>query len=280
MFEVPPLSWPARAGALLCLGAALSACSGTTETPAPAAAPAAEPAAPVAPAPVAPVTVRVPSTTTKRLAARHILVAWQGAVGALPNVSRSRDEAKARIDEVIAKLNSGADFGDMAKAYSDDATGPRGGELGGFDAGTMVAPFEDAVRALKPGETSGIVETPFGFHVIQRENLREIHVAHLMVSWLGAPNAPAGVTRTHEEARARAAECHDKAVSGATDEAWAAAVKACSDAPLKDDAGDLGWMAPGQMADALDAAAFALDPGAVSAVIETPVGFHVLRRVE
>ncbi len=261
----------ALVGALL-----LSGCSGDTSAnvaPTPST-PDAAPSTPAA-APPAAVTVRVPSTTEKRFAARHILVTWQGAIGALPNITRTRDEAKTRIDEVIAKLKGGADFADMAKAYSDDSTGPRGGDLGGFMAGAMVAPFEEAVKALKPGETSGIVETPFGFHVIQREVLKEIHVAHLLVSYTGAASVPAGVTRTKDEARARAAEAHEK---GATD--WAGTVKAYSDSPAKTDAGDLGWMAPGQMADVLDKAAFDLDPGAESAVIETPVGFHVIKRIE
>ena len=108
--------------------------------------------------------------------------------------------------------------------------------------------------------------------------LAAIHVEHLLVSFAGAVNAPAGVTRTHDEAKARAEEALTKV--GATDAEWAAAVRTYSDAPLKEDAGDIGWMTPGQMADVLDKAAFTLQPGAVSAVVETPVGFHVMRRVE
>lgn len=257
---------------LLLLGLA---CSG--EAPAPAQAPAA-PTPVAAPAPAAPAAVVIPSPSENRFAARHILVTWQGSVGALPNVTRTREEARARIEEALAKVNAGGDFAELAKAYSDDATGPRGGDLGGFGRGEMVAPFEAALAALKVGEVSAVVETPFGFHVIKREALREIHVEHLLVSFAGAANAPAGVTRTHDEAKARAEEALTKV--GATDAEWAAAVRTYSDAPLKEDAGDLGWMTPGQMADVLDQAAFTLQPGAVSAVVETPVGFHVIRRVE
>ncbi len=254
----------------------LLACSGEPE-PTPTTPPVVATAPVVAPV-VEEVTVRVPSTTDSRFAARHILVSWQGAVGALPNVARSREEARARIEEVIGKLDAGGDFGELAKAYSDDATGPRGGSLGGFEAGTMVAPFEAAVKALSVGQRSGVVETPFGFHLILREPLREIHVAHLLVSWAGTSNAPATITRTRAEAEARAQEALAKAT--ASPKAWADAVRAYSDAPLQDDGGDMGWMAPGQMADVLDKASFDLDPGAVSAVVETPHGFHILRRVE
>ena len=188
--------------------------------------------------------------------------------------------AATRAEEVAAKIKSGSDFAELAKAYSDDSTGPRGGSLGGFEAGTMVAPFEAAIKTLQVGEVSGLVETPFGFHLIKREALTEIHVAHLLVSWAGAANAPKGVTRSKEEARVRATEAHDKAQTTPDSNAWIDVVRGYSDAPLKDDGGDLGWMAPGQMADVLDKAAFDLDAGAVSTVIETPVGFHVLRRLE
>ena len=276
------MRWVAGSSAVFALasGLAVGSIAGCSADSKSVVSPVAEPVA----APVTQVAVRVPSTTERRFAARHILVSWQGAVGALPNVSRTRDEARARAEDVAAKIKAGSDFAELAKAYSDDSTGPRGGSLGGFEAGTMVAPFEAAVKTLQVGEVSGLVETPFGFHIIKREALTEIHVAHLLVSWAGAANAPKGVTRTKEEARIRASEAHDKAAAAAVatqdSSVWTGVVSSYSDSPLKDDGGDLGWMAPGQMADVLDKAAFDLNIGAVSSVIETPVGFHLLRRVE
>lgn len=252
------------------------ACSGG-ESPAPAEPTAEAPVAAPAPAPAAPQLPRVLPVTDKRFAARHILVAFKGGVSSLTGATRTREEALARIEEVQAKLKAGADFAEMAKAYSDDSTGPRGGDLGGFDQGTMVAPFEEALKKLQPGQVSGVVETPFGFHLILRESLREVHCAHLMVAWKGAEKAGAEVTRTKEEARARAEEAR-AAVTGGKD--WAVAVRTWSDTPLKEDAGDLGWFGPGQLAPQLDKAAFDLDLGAVSEIIESPRGFHILKRLE
>lgn len=70
--------------------------------------------------------------------------------------------------EVLAKLAAGSSFADLAKTYSTD-TGSKdsGGELGWFPKGVMVAEFEEAAFALKAGETSQLVKSEFGYHIIQ-----------------------------------------------------------------------------------------------------------------
>ncbi|MDP2304784.1 MAG: peptidylprolyl isomerase [Pseudomonadota bacterium] len=220
---------------------------------------------------------RVPADTQSRMAASHVLVSYAGAVNALPNVTRSREEARARAEEMRGKLLAGGDFAGLAKAYSDDSTGPRGGSLGGFMEGTMVAPFEAAVKALSAGQVSDIVETPFGFHVIRRDALAEVHAKHMVVTWSGAERAPPTVKRSKDEAKARVEEAKAKLASGAP---WADVVRTYSDGPAKDDGGDLGWFGRNQLAPMLDSAAFDLDVGATSAVVESPRGFHILQRVE
>ncbi len=95
--------------------------------------------------------------------ARHILV------------RETTPTSKAKAEELLEKLKSGADFESLAKAESQDpGSAARGGDLGWFGAGRMVKPFEDAVAALsKPGELSGLVETQFGYHIIQLVDRRE-----------------------------------------------------------------------------------------------------------
>ncbi len=220
---------------------------------------------------------RVPATTDTRLAASHVLVSYAGAVNALPTVSRSKEEARARAEEARVKIVAGEAFAEVAKSYSDDSTGPRGGSLGGFARGAMVEPFEKAALALGPNEVSPLVETPFGYHVIRPEPRKEVHARHLMVTWAGAQSAPAGLSRDKEAARARMDEVTGKLAAG---EPWADVVRKYSDSPLKDDAGDLGWFGKGQLAAELDSAAFDLDIGATSAVIETVRGYHLIQRVE
>jgi parvulin-like peptidyl-prolyl isomerase len=84
-------------------------------------------------------------------------------------VTRSKSEAKARATEALAKVRSGTPFEDVVKAYSDDAaTVDRLGSLGKFRRDAMDPAFGAAAFALKTGEVSDVVETPFGFHVIKR----------------------------------------------------------------------------------------------------------------
>jgi hypothetical protein len=110
-----------------------------------------------------------PPKEEERIGAAHILVAYGGARGAVPTITRTKDQARKRAEEALKKAKSGTEFQVLAKQYSDDpGSGPRGGDLGMFSKATMVKPFADAAFALKPGEISGIVETDFGFHVIKR----------------------------------------------------------------------------------------------------------------
>ncbi len=275
-----PASYEAR---ILLFGGALFMASCETEAPTSeaGAAPAAtteQPAAPpTTPAEAEPKGPRVAPAVDSRVAASHVLVSWQGAVGARPNITRSKAEAQNRAQEALSLLKDGKSFKEVAKGWSDDSTGPRGGSLGGFGHGTMVEPFEKALRQLQIGELSGLVETPFGYHIIRRDAVQEVHVAHLLVTWSGAERAPPSVSRSQQEASARAQESLSQLVAGAS---WEETVRRYSDGPLSNDAGDLGWFGRGQLATALDDVAFNLDIGATSEVVETARGYHILRRLE
>jgi hypothetical protein len=95
--------------------------------------------------------------------ARHILFAIPGGA-----TQQQKDSVKRIADGVRARLTN-ANFPDMARRYSaDPGSKDRGGDLGIFRRTEMVGPFGDAVAALKPGEISPLVETSFGFHIVQR----------------------------------------------------------------------------------------------------------------
>lgn len=99
----------------------------------------------------------------ERLRAAHILL----RVG--PGASAAEKQSvRDRLELLLAKIRRGADFGALARANSQDpGSAGKGGELDVFNRGQMVKQFEDAAFALRPGEVTGVVETPFGFHVIK-----------------------------------------------------------------------------------------------------------------
>jgi parvulin-like peptidyl-prolyl isomerase len=78
------------------------------------------------------------------------------------NHEQSEEQALAGIQAALAELEEGKPFAEVANRHSDCKEG-RGGDLGQFRAGVMVADFENALRAVKPGQRSGIFTTPFGF---------------------------------------------------------------------------------------------------------------------
>ena len=98
----------------------------------------------------------------EQVQASHILVKVDATA-----TQAQKDEARKKIESVQKKAQKGEDFATLAKTYSEGPSGPQGGDLGYFRRGQMVKPFEEAAFNLKPSETSDIVETQFGYHLIK-----------------------------------------------------------------------------------------------------------------
>lgn len=107
----------------------------------------------------------------EQVKARHILVRTGVPATTQPGAKPVTDEeAKAKIDKIRARIAGGEDFAKVAKAESDDKhSGEEGGALGTFGRGQMVPDFEQAAFALKVGELSQPVKSPYGYHIIQVE---------------------------------------------------------------------------------------------------------------
>ncbi len=104
----------------------------------------------------------------------HILIAYKGAMRADPKITRSKEEAKKLATELAAKAKKAAKaFPKLAAENSDCPSKNKGGNLGVWWKGRMAKAFDGALEKLKVGEVSGVVETPFGFHVIMRAKAPE-----------------------------------------------------------------------------------------------------------
>jgi peptidyl-prolyl cis-trans isomerase D len=118
--------------------------------------------------------------TPEQRQASHILVAVPKTA-----TEAERAAAKAKAEGLLAQVKKNpASFAELAKKNSDDpGSAAKGGDLGLFNRGMMVKPFDDAVFAMKQGEISGIVESDFGYHIIKltdvkapdRKSLAEVH---------------------------------------------------------------------------------------------------------
>jgi peptidyl-prolyl cis-trans isomerase D len=208
----------------------------------------------------------------EQVQARHILFRY-------PPKATAEDKARVRAhaEEVLAKVKAGEDFAALAKQYSDDSSAAQGGDLGTFTRGKMVPSFERAAFALAPGETSDLVESPFGLHIIKVESKEAARTQPLdevrtqIVDKLKQQKA-------RELARTRAEADRAKVAGGEAlaNVAQAAGLSVETPAPFAqtDVIAGLG------RSPALSAAAFAAAAGEVGPVVDAPNGPIVFRVAE
>lgn len=99
----------------------------------------------------------------ERVKASHILVRVQANADAA-----EREQARTKATGILADVKAGRDFAALAKQHSDDpGSGANGGDLGYFERGQMVPPFEQSAFTLTPGQVSDLVQSDFGYHIIK-----------------------------------------------------------------------------------------------------------------
>jgi peptidyl-prolyl cis-trans isomerase SurA len=123
----------------------------------------------------------------------------QVEVGHIVRFSKPSDETKEatrrQLEDIKKRIQNGEDFGTLAKEYSQDpGSGKLGGELGFFKRNQLVPQYEAAALSMRPGEMSEIVESQFGFHLIQLIERRgnEFNSRHIL---LKAPSSYADIER-------------------------------------------------------------------------------------
>lgn len=101
-----------------------------------------------------------------QIQASHILVSHADAYNASSKLTKL--DAQKCIEDLKSKIMSGSDFSAIATEFSDCPSAEKGGDLGMFGPGAMVAAFDTAAFGLEVGEVSDVVETEFGYHLIHR----------------------------------------------------------------------------------------------------------------
>jgi peptidyl-prolyl cis-trans isomerase D len=105
--------------------------------------------------------------TVSSARAKHILIRWADTSAS------AKQTAKEKAQGILKDIKGGADFGAKAREFGSDGTSSRGGDLGWFSSGQMVKPFQDAVfGATRPGLVNEVVETEFGYHIIEVTNVK------------------------------------------------------------------------------------------------------------
>jgi peptidyl-prolyl cis-trans isomerase D len=123
--------------------------------------------------------VKVSAISTDTVAsarASHILIK------PADNTEASKKAAKEKARSILKEIKNGADFAAKAREHGTDGTATRGGDLGWFPSGQMVKPFENAVfGATKPGLLNDVVETDFGYHIINVTNTKDKAAYYLAI---------------------------------------------------------------------------------------------------
>ena len=101
-----------------------------------------------------------------KVRASHILLMYAGS--SRSTASRSQQEALEGVQGFLTQLGEGSEFGELARTHSDCPSGASGGDLGFFGRGQMVPEFEEAAFNMEIGEVSDVIETAFGYHLVQR----------------------------------------------------------------------------------------------------------------
>jgi peptidyl-prolyl cis-trans isomerase SurA len=212
------------------------------------------------------------SNTEFRLA--HILV--QVPQQATPEQIEAR---RRRALQALSEVRKGSSFAQVAATYSDAADALQGGNLGWRASGRLPTLFLDTVEKLQVGESSDIVRSPNGFHIIKLlekrgkgniEAVQQTHVRHIL--------ARTRDTVPEAEARERMVRLRARIVGGGED--FGEVAKTQSDDGSAAKGGDLGWVMPGDTVPEFERAMNALRDGEVSQPVQSQFGWHLIQVIE
>ncbi|HLX80487.1 MAG TPA: peptidylprolyl isomerase [Burkholderiales bacterium] len=189
------------------------------------------------------------------------------------------DQGRTKAEKARAELLSGVEFAKVAAGFSDAPDALQGGAMGWRSEDRLPEIFAAAVKGMKTGETSAVLRSPGGFHVlrlVERRGVEEgapveqTHARHILI-------------RTNElvseaDAQRRLADIRERIVTGGADFAEMARKYSADGSASR--GGDLDWLLPGDTVGEFERAMNALKPGEISQPFKSPFGWHLVQVLE
>ena len=209
--------------------------------------------------------------TEYRIAHILVMVPEQASSDQIENRRRQADEA-------LRSIKSGADFAQVAAAFSDATDALQGGNLGWRSGARLPTVFADTVRDQKVGTVSGVLRSAAGFHIVKLLEKRsrddatlvdQTHARHILVR--------VNELTSEAEAKSKIERMKDRLDSGAN---FADLAKLNSEDASASKGGDLGWLSTGDTVAEFDEAMKKLEPNQVSPPVRTSFGWHLIEVLE
>jgi peptidyl-prolyl cis-trans isomerase SurA len=209
--------------------------------------------------------------TEYRLAHILVLVPDQGT----PDQIEAR---RRRAEEALRQIRGGADFGQVAAAFSDAPDALQGGSLGWRPPARLPSVFADPVLKMKPGDVSNVLRSASGFHIVKLLETRnrnaptvvpQSHVRHILIK--------VNEITSESEAKARIDRIRERILAG---EKFDEQARLNSEDATAVKGGDLGWISPGDTVGEFERTMDGLKIGEVSQPVRTAFGWHIIEVLE
>lgn len=187
-----------------------------------------------------------------------------------------RDLSRKKIEKALNTIKSGVAFSQVAASYSDAPDALQGGNLGWRPAARLPVIFVEAVQKMHPGDTSNILETSNGFHLIQLLDVRggatakkitQYHVRQILIKINPGEEA---------QAKNKVYGIYDRLKAG---EDFAKVASLSSEDDSRNNGGDIGWITAGETLPDFEKQLQLLHPGEISQPFETALGWHIVQLV-
>lgn len=187
--------------------------------------------------------------------------------------------ARAKAQKALDEIRAGVDFAQVSASYSDSPNALEGGAMGWHRGTEIPTIFSQAVTTLKPGETSDIIRSNSGFHLLKLIDKRvpdksmiinQTHVRHILIK--------TSEIVSDTDARNRLAQIRERIINGTAK--FEDMARQYSEDGSAGKGGDLGWLSPGETVPEFERAMDALKPGDISQPVRSPFGYHLIQVLE